>query len=547
MIFLNPTVLLLFLLLPPLVALLVWRERARRKNARRLAEPVLLEQLFSPLHTRRRTWELILWPLAAASLILALARPVWGEEPSISVSQGVSLMVVLDVSSSMNAADMRPSRLERAKLDIRGLLSQLEGYEVGLVLFAGSAFVQFPLTTDLLSAEAFLNRASSAAVSRQGTAIEDALRLAIEAFGSRSRTRVILLATDGENHVGDPLAAADAAKAEDITVHVLGYGETRGEPVPVLDADGNITGYKADASGDVILSALDEDILQAVADRTGGIYRRASARGAETSVLSNLMRSAEGGSLDSAVRSQGVERFGIFAALALLALLAELLVTAAQGGGLKIRRVPLLALLLMGLAGCDVNPAERIGAGGDLYQRGDYLGAVEAFQSAQAASPDRPEAYYNAASALARSGQLRRAVAALEQAIAFADDELAAKAYYNLGNVYFEMSRFAEAISAYQDALRLNPEDQDARYNLELALRRAAPPPAMTPTTEAPAPPSDAPPPTETAPVPTPQPVGTLTVEDAEQLLDAIQSKQQTLGEYLRWLTPQPQQAEKDW
>ncbi len=547
MTFLNPTVLLLFLLLPPLLALLVWRERARRKKTRRLAEPVLLNQLLPPDHARRRVWELILWPLVAASLILALARPAWGEEPSISVSQGVSLMVVLDVSSSMNAADMRPSRLERAKLDIRGLLSQLEGYEVGLVLFAGSAFVQFPLTTDLLSAETFLNRASSAAVSRQGTAIEDALRLAIEAFGSRSRTRVILLATDGENHVGDPLAAADEARAEDIAVNVLGYGETRGEPVPVLDAAGNVTGYKADTSGDVILSALDEGILQAIADRTGGIYRRVSAGDGVIAPLLRRLRAAEGGSQENAVRTQNVERFGIFAALALLALSAELLVAAAQGGGLKIRRVPLLALLLMGLAGCDVNPAERIGAGGDLYQRGDYLGAVEAFQLAQAAAPDRPEAYYNAASALARSGQLRRAVAALEQAIAFADDELAAKAYYNLGNVYFEMSRFAEAISAYQDALRLNPEDQDARYNLELALRRAAPPPAMTPTPEAPTPQPDAPSPTETAPAPTPQPVGTLAVEDAEQLLDAIQSKQQTLSEYLRRLTPQAQPVEKDW
>ncbi|NWG16632.1 MAG: VWA domain-containing protein [Chloroflexi bacterium] len=541
----SPTVLLLLVLLPPVMALLIWRERARRKKTRRLAEPVLLSQLLPPDHARRRTWELILWPVVVASLIVALARPAWGEEPSIVVSQGVSLMIVLDVSSSMNAADLRPSRLERAKLDIRGLLPELDGYEVGLILFAGSAFVQFPLTTDLLSAETFLNGATGAAVSRQGTAIEAALRLAVEAFGSRSSARIILLATDGENHEGDPLAAAEQAANEGITLHVLGYGGTQGEPVPVLDAAGNVAGYKADASGNVILSALDEDILQQIAGRGNGVYRRAGVEGTEIVALLSQMRAREGGGQEITARSQNVERSGIFVALALLALSADLLAALLYEGRLTDGRQTLLALLVMVLAGCDVNPSERIGAGGDLYRRGDYLGAVEAFQLAQAVAPDQPEAYYNAASALARSGQLRRAVAALEQAIRFADAELAAKAYYNLGNVYFEMSRFPEAIGAYQDALRLNPADEEARYNLELALRRAAPP-AVTPVSETPAPPPDAPSPTGTAPVP-PPPAGPLTVEDAEQLLDAVQNQQQTLGDYLRKLTPQAQPVEKDW
>ncbi|HEX2909025.1 MAG TPA: tetratricopeptide repeat protein [Phototrophicaceae bacterium] len=216
-------------------------------------------------------------------------------------------------------------------------------------------------------------------------------------------------------------------------------------------------------------------------------------------------------------------------------------------------------MLLALLSGCDVNPAERVSTGNELYYRGEYLAALAAYQAAQVAASDLPEPYYNAASALAQSGQMERAVAALEQALALADTELTATAYYNLGNVYFEMSHFPQAVQAYQQALLLNPGDADARYNLELALKRIVPP---TP------PSGDQPQPTPTnadngqsvaTATPTPSPGGdmanelepqsteALTVEEAQQLLDAIQRDQQTLSEYLRRLTPQAAPLEKDW
>ncbi|MBI5669795.1 MAG: tetratricopeptide repeat protein [Chloroflexi bacterium] len=226
----------------------------------------------------------------------------------------------------------------------------------------------------------------------------------------------------------------------------------------------------------------------------------------------------------------------------------------------------ILILTAMALlaAGCDVNPAERVSAGNDLYSRGDYLAALAAYQSAQVVAPDMPEPYYNAASALALSGQLERAVEALQMALELGEPVLKAKAYYNLGNVYFEMSQFPEAVRAYQQALLLNPDDADARYNLELALRRIVPPlptnepaeatPEPTPTSSEPGQGLPSPTP-DSAATPTPQPPegeaqptsATLLPDEAQQLLDAIQRNQQTLRDRLQQRTPQANPPEKDW
>jgi tetratricopeptide (TPR) repeat protein len=221
---------------------------------------------------------------------------------------------------------------------------------------------------------------------------------------------------------------------------------------------------------------------------------------------------------------------------------------------------------LLVLAGCASSYAERNNAGNALYDQTNYRDAVNAYQSAQVDAPDQPEPYYNAGSALAQSGDVDRAIAALNQALKTADDNLAAKAYYNLGNVYFGMSRFDDAIQAYQQALLRNPEDTDARYNLELALKRAQPPTATSP--------AEAGQPTATSqsgsgltPTPSPQTQpgmpqltatetqhdetltpaseATMSPEEAARRLDAIQQQQQTLSQMLSPVPETPNR--KDW
>jgi len=325
--FSNPSVLAFFLLLPVVVGFFVWRERVRLSAVRRIGDSHLTRILFPDASGIRRFWKSALWLVAAASVVIALARPVWGIELNVIETQGVSVMVVLDVSSSMDAQDILPSRLARAKLAIRDLFEGLAGNEVGLILFAGTAFVQFPLTTDTDSAETFLNTVTTDAITRQGTAIEAALRLAVDSFEDRQGVeKIVILVTDGEDHEGDPLAAADEAASKGITIHAIGYGDTQeGAPVPVYDEAGNIVDYKRDRFGQLVVSRLNESILREITQRTGGTYHHASAEGIEVVDLVNSIRQAETRALESRSEARGVERFGIFVALALFALSLEIL------------------------------------------------------------------------------------------------------------------------------------------------------------------------------------------------------------------------------
>ena len=326
MIFRNAASFVLVLLLPIAMAFLVWRFRVRNIRLRRLGDPHVVAVMLPNVSSSRRFGKRALWFLALMSLIVALARPVWGEEISVLETQGVSVMIVLDVSNSMNAQDVAPSRLERAKLSLSDLIDGLSGNEIGLILFAGSAYVQFPLTTDTLSAKSFLGAVSSNSITKQGTNIGAALQLAIDRFRNRGNIQpIIILVTDGENLEGDPLTVAAAAKEVGITIHAIGYGNPEGSAIPIYDDAGHETGYKTDAAGNLVMSALDEPTLKAIAEATGGTYQRASSAGTEINTLLGVISKTEATSLGTRSESCGVERFGIFVALALIALSAEIL------------------------------------------------------------------------------------------------------------------------------------------------------------------------------------------------------------------------------
>jgi len=265
--------------------------------------------------------------LALSMLIVAIARPRWGSTITRKSEHGAQIMLVLDVSASMMAEDIKPSRLDRAKMISQELLDQLVGNEVGLVVFAGAAFVQFPLTNDLHTAMTFLSSANTATVSRSGTALEEALAVSWGGFvDERSGERVIVLLSDGEGHEGDPVALANAISDEEGTIHCLGLGTPQGEPVPVRDAQGQVIGYKKDAQGQTVLSRLDEGILQQIAAESGGIYARASATGDEISVIAGAINQLEGDAREGQFEVHGVERFEWFAGIALLLLLGEMAV-----------------------------------------------------------------------------------------------------------------------------------------------------------------------------------------------------------------------------
>lgn len=321
MTFARPIFLYGLILVPLMGAFLLWAKRQRQADLARLGSPSLVERLSSSVNWRGRRWRDVLWLVVLALVLLALARPQWGVETHMVEQEGIEVMVALDVSESMLAQDIKPDRLSRAKMEIADLMSRLGGDEIGLVLFSGASFVQFPLTSDYATARTFLDNARPEVISRPGTAIGDAIRTAMTGFDmSRASQKVIVLITDGEDHGGDALAMAEMAAEQGIMLYTIGFGSPQGEPIPEYNANGEVVGYKKDQTGEVVLSRLDEPTLQQIAEVGGGQYFRASASGGELDVLITELNTLQKADISAQLETQGIERFQTFllAALALM-------------------------------------------------------------------------------------------------------------------------------------------------------------------------------------------------------------------------------------
>ena len=316
------------LLILPFGALFVaWAVGRKRDALTRLGDPALLDRLSSSVSFAGRRWRTGLWFLALALVLFALARPQWGDREESVRREGVQLMVALDVSQSMLAEDIKPSRLERAKLELGHLMDRLDGDEIGLVLFSGASFVQLPLTSDYTTARKFLEGASPDVISRQGTVIGRAIDTALSAFPEqRLGQKVILLMTDGEDQETDPVAAAGRAADEGAIIYVLGFGVPEGTPIPLYGSRGELLGYKMDRNGQIVLSKLDEATLEQVAHTAGGRYLRVEPGRNGASEIAADLDALEQGEFESQIEIERVERFQIFLLVALLAMVAAELI-----------------------------------------------------------------------------------------------------------------------------------------------------------------------------------------------------------------------------
>ncbi len=326
MTFAAPQYLYALIALPALMAFVWWAFSRRAATVRRIGDPALIERLSLAVNRGMRRRRLVLWFIGVALIIFALARPQWGSDVQIVEQRGVQVMVALDISLSMLAQDLKPSRLERAKLEIDDMMSKLTGDEVGIVLFSGSSFIQFPMTFDYATARTYLRHANPSIISRQGTVIEKAIRTSLTGFSEeRASQKIIVVMTDGENHEGDPVAAASEALEQGAVVYTVGFGSPEGEPLPIFDPAGNVSGYRQDDQGQVILSRLDEATLQRVAEAGGGKYFRAVDRGAIEGLVDEI-ESFQDESFQSEFNRTNIERFQIFLLAGVLSLvLAEVM------------------------------------------------------------------------------------------------------------------------------------------------------------------------------------------------------------------------------
>ncbi len=334
MTFAKPQFLLLLTLIPILWFFITWVRKRNMHLIAILGNPVLLQRLSVGVNYRNRVWKDLLKLTALAMMIFSLARPQWGREVREIDQEGLQVIVALDVSQSMLVEDVKPNRLERAKLEIADLMTQLEGDEIGIVLFSGASFLQVPLTSDYLTALNYIDHADPGVISRPGTVIGDAIRTAQGGFDpSLSNQKVLIVMTDGEDHETDPLSAAREAADADIIIYTIGFGTPEGEPVPETDASGNIIGYKLDQGGNVVISQLKEDTLQAIAEIGNGRNYRATASGEELTSLLSEISSLQRANLQSRVETRMIERYQLFLAIGLIAIvMSEILLESKDQG-----------------------------------------------------------------------------------------------------------------------------------------------------------------------------------------------------------------------
>ena len=320
-IFANYQFLWLLLLVPVIPAVYAVVKGLRRARIRRFGDEAMVRELM-PHYSSAKGWvRIVLFTLAFMFFVVGLARPQIGAKLSERKIKGAEIMICLDVSNSMLAEDYSPNRLERAKMAISSIVDKLRDDRIGLIIFAGTSFVQLPVTTDYVSAKMFLSSIDAGSIPVQGTAIGDAIHTAIKSFSAQSeKSRVIILITDGENHEDDAVAAAKEAGDSGIRIYTIGVGSTHGQPIPV---DGQLL---TDKDGNIVVSKLDEAVLRKVAAAGSGAYVHAGNDEFGLNPIIDDIRRMEGEEFSSVVFEQYDEQYVYFFALALLLLVIEVLV-----------------------------------------------------------------------------------------------------------------------------------------------------------------------------------------------------------------------------
>jgi Ca-activated chloride channel family protein len=491
----SPDSLWLLWLVPALAVFFVYSFSSRTRLLRRFAAPAMLARLTAGVSRPRQLLKAVLVALAALAAVLALAELKYGFTWEEVQRRGVDIVVALDVSDSMLVEDAeiggKLSRLERAKREIADLLRIVGGDRIGLVAFAGTAFLECPLTLDYGAAQLFLSSIDTDLIPVKGTALGAALRTSLEAFeGGSHSSRAIILITDGEDHAGDALAAAEEAKLAGVRIFAIGIGRDEGAPIP---APGG--GFRRDRRGEMVLSRLDETTLQRIALATGGRYVRSVTGDVDLEQIysQGIKAVLDDQELESQRRQRWEDRFQWLLAVALIALMAEPLIAERRrplrAGGETAALVLLCLVLTAGAAGAQQPPAPRPAATPadepagkptpgplpprsyddpwEAYAAGAYDQAVQGFIDRQVERPEEAALALNLGSAYYGMRDYERADQAFGQAALAADPALRQEAVYNLGNSAYRQGRLEEAVALYQSALELDPDDEDAKFNLE--------------------------------------------------------------------------------
>ena len=418
--------------------------------------------------------------------VTALISPRWGYDWKEVETQGTNIIVALDLSKSMLAEDISPSRLARAKFEINKLIDKLSGDRIGLIIFAGDAFLQSPLTHDYLMVKDWVTRLTVDSVETPGTSIKAALAKARKAFKYiKSEGKALIIMSDGEEHDEATLEEAKGAKSEGIRIYTIGIGTAKGAPVQYK---GTLVRNQA---GEVVISRLDDSFLKELAEAGSGEYVRSSGSDFHLDQLyyDHIKTKIDDELVKSGRSKKWYETYQIFLGIALIALLFELILSLNMGvyntvrtwfvrrldssfERLRLRRkTGIFVLLIMFFVPVQANPVDpRLWQADAALQAESFTNAREQYLKLQVENPQAPRLNYNLGIAHYREGVYDQARASFTRSANLAQDEtLKESALYNLGNACFKLADYEAAVEAYEAALKIWPEDEDAKHNLELA------------------------------------------------------------------------------
>jgi Ca-activated chloride channel homolog len=315
----------LLALIPVFAALLFLFLMWKKKTLARYGDLAVIRQLMPEYSVGKPILKFIIMMIAFTGIVVALADPQTGSRMEKVKRKGIDLIICLDVSNSMMAQDIKPNRLERAKQSIVRLIDNLEGDRIGIIVFAGKAYTQLPITTDYAAAKMFTASINTGIIPTQGTAIAEAIETAAKSFGESRHNKAIVIITDGEDHEGNVLEQADAAAKKSITIYTIGMGLPEGSPIPVYS--GNVqTGYKKDRDGQTIMSKLDETLLQQIASVGKGMYVRATTSETGLGKIFEDISKIQKSEIEEKQFSEYEDRFQYFLTISLILLILDLFI-----------------------------------------------------------------------------------------------------------------------------------------------------------------------------------------------------------------------------
>lgn len=473
----------LYAFLPVLVILLLgfyYLQKVRHAFFRSFAAPPLLQDVMSSFSNRRYYLKSILFLLAVFFIFLALSQPRWGYTWKDQKSKGIDILFALDVSKSMLAEDIKPNRLERAKYSMRDLVKKLEGNRFGLIAFAGTAFLQCPLTLDYNAFTECLEQTDPSVLNRGGTDIAAAIRTALPAFANENNFKILILISDGEELEDSGLSQAQTASKDNITIYTVGVGTSTGELIPIKNADNSVD-YMRDSQGKIVKTKLDESNLKKIAEVTGGFYVPLGPKGEGLdeiyrSGLSKIPKQE----LSSTLRKIPVERFQWPLAIAIFLLTIQMMLSTRKKNSVANL---LFAALLINL--CPNNLDASTSAAYKAFEAGQFKEAVDLYEIETKKQPNNSSLNYNLGNSLYKNHNYESSLSAFHNAIKTQDLSLQQKAFYNLGNTLYRKGQqslqtnpqqtiqlWEESLNYYQSSIELDPQDTQCQENIDFVKKK---------------------------------------------------------------------------